>query len=79
MERRWRSPPESERPRSPIWCVEALGLAGDELERLGPLQGVDHLLVRRTRAPDLEVLADRAGEEHRLLKTTPILRRRSDR
>ena len=68
IERRWRSPPESERPRSPIDGVEAVGLAGDEFERLRALERLDHLLVGGVRAADLEVLADRAREQHRLLE-----------
>src|SRR4051812_14424613 len=48
--------------------IEAVGLAVDEFERLGALERLDHLLVGGIRAADLEVLADRAREQHRLLE-----------
>ena len=48
--------------------VEAVRLAGDELDRLGAFERLDHLLVGGVGAADLEVLADGAGEQHRLLE-----------
>ena len=68
IDRRWRSPPESERPRSPIEVSSPRPARFDELERLGALERLDHLLVGRLRAADLKVLADRAREQHRLLE-----------
>ena len=45
MARRWRSPPESSRPRSPSGASRPSGIAVDEVERLRAGRGVAHFGV----------------------------------
>ena len=63
--------PFAARQRTPAFADdrgEAVGLAGNEFDRLRALQRFDHLGIGRFRPPDLKVLADRAREQHRLLE-----------
>ena len=67
IERRWRSPPDSERPRSPTGVSERVGRALDEVERLGARGGVAHLGLGGVGLADPQIVGDRAVEQQRLL------------
>ena len=68
IETRWRSPPESERPRSPTMVFEPVALAPDEFGGLRQFERRSRSRLRSLRAADAKIFLDRAGEQHRLLK-----------
>ena len=47
---------------------ETIGLARDELDGLRALERLDHFGIGRLGSSDLQVLADRARKQHRLLE-----------
>ena len=67
IEIRWRSPPETRRPALAEARVEPLARALEERAGRGLPERLEHLLVGRVRLHELEVLADRPGEELRVL------------
>ena len=68
MARRWRSPPESAWPRSPMTKSQPPGFLRMKLERLGAAGGVLELGLGGVRLADQQVLADRAVEQAGLLE-----------
>ena len=68
MERRWRSPPESERPRSPTRVARPSLWRETKSDACASSSAAFDFVVGRVGIADAQIFLDRAREQHRLLK-----------